>query len=119
MIAAAIKSMRPHQWVKNIFVAAPLIFARRMGDPRAVFHTLAAFGVFCLLSSAVYLVNDLVDLEKDRAHPLKRRRPLASGALSPAAGRALAIALGALALIGAAVLGPSLELFGWPSPTWR
>jgi decaprenyl-phosphate phosphoribosyltransferase len=111
MIGAALKSMRPHQWVKNIFVAAPLIFAQRVGDKTAVLRTLAAIGMFCLLSSAVYLVNDLVDLEKDRAHPVKRRRPLASGALSPRVGRALAVGLAAVSLTAAVLLGPGLGLF--------
>jgi decaprenyl-phosphate phosphoribosyltransferase len=112
MIGAAIKSMRPHQWVKNLFVAAPLVFARRVGDPQAAWRTAAALVIFCLLSSAVYLVNDLVDLEKDRAHPIKRKRPLASGALSPRFGQGLAGTLGVLALVGAAVLGPGLLLLG-------
>jgi len=97
--------MRPHQWVKNVFVAGPLVFARLVGDSHAALRTAAAFGIFCLLSSTVYLVNDLVDLEKDRAHPVKRRRPLASGALSPAVARVLAGVLGAAALVAAALLG--------------
>jgi 4-hydroxybenzoate polyprenyltransferase len=110
MLGAAVKSMRPHQWVKNIFVAAPLVFARLVADPRAAMRTTAALGIFCLLSSTVYLVNDLVDLEKDRAHPVKRKRPLASGALSPHFARVLAATLGLLALAGAAMLGPGLHL---------
>jgi decaprenyl-phosphate phosphoribosyltransferase len=110
MLGAAVKSLRPHQWVKNLcFVAAPLVFARRVGDLHAVLRTAAAVGIFCLLSSTVYLVNDLVDLDKDRAHPVKRRRPLASGALPPAVARGLAATLGVVALAGAAALGP-----GWP-----
>jgi len=105
MIGAAVKSMRPHQWVKNLFVAAPLVFARLVGDAHAALRTAAAFAIFCLLSSTVYLVNDLVDLDRDRAHPVKRRRPLASGALSPAAAKGLAGVLGVVALAGAAALG--------------
>ena len=112
MIGAAVKSMRPRQWVKNIFVAGPLVFARLVGDPRALLRTAAAFGIFCVLSSTVYLINDLVDLEKDRAHPVKRRRPIASGALSPDAARALAAALGLLALVGATLLGPGVGFAG-------
>src|SRR3954469_12800659 len=108
MLGPAVKSMRPHQWVKNLFVAAPLVFARLVGDAHAALRTAAAFGIFCLLSSTVYLVNDLVDVEKDRAHPVKRRRPIASGALSPSVARALAVGLGALALAGAAALGPGV-----------
>src|SRR5262245_16714712 len=110
MLGAAVKSMRPHQWVKNIFVAAPLVFARLVGDAHASLRTAAALAIFCLLSSTVYLVNDLVDIEKDRAHPVKRKRPLASGALSPHVARVMAAALGLAALAGAAALGPGLPL---------
>jgi 4-hydroxybenzoate polyprenyltransferase len=111
MFGAALKSMRPHQWVKNIFVAAPLVFAERVGDVNASLRTLAAFAIFCLLSSAVYLVNDLVDIEKDRAHPVKRKRPIASGALSVGVARVLAGGLAFVSLAGAIVLGPGLALF--------
>jgi 4-hydroxybenzoate polyprenyltransferase len=110
MLGPAVKSMRPHQWVKNIFVAAPLVFARLVGEPHAALRTAAALGIFCLLSSTVYLVNDLVDIEKDRAHPVKRNRPLASGALSTHVARVLAAVLGLSALVGATLLGPGLPL---------
>jgi 4-hydroxybenzoate polyprenyltransferase len=112
MLRAVVKSLRPHQWVKNLFVAAPLVFAHRIGDGRAALRTAAAVAIFCLVSSAVYLVNDLADLEKDRAHPVKRLRPLASGAMSPALGRALAAALALGALGGAALLAPKLFAVG-------
>jgi decaprenyl-phosphate phosphoribosyltransferase len=105
MFAAVVKSLRPHQWIKNLFVAAPLIFARRVGDMDAVLLTAAAVAAFCLLSSAVYLLNDLVDIEKDRAHPVKRNRPLASGRLSPNAGRVLALGLAVFGLGAAAAIG--------------
>ena len=100
MVAAILKSARPHQWVKNLFVAAPLVFARRIDDTVALLHTSVAVAGFCLISSAVYLLNDLVDVEKDRAHPFKRLRPIASGALSVRSARlaALALALGGLLL---------------------
>jgi decaprenyl-phosphate phosphoribosyltransferase len=100
MVAAILKSARPHQWVKNIFVAAPLVFARRIDDVPALLHTGLAVAGFCLISSTVYLINDLVDLDKDRAHPLKRLRPIASGALSVRSAKlaALALGLGGLAL---------------------
>ncbi|HVU49960.1 MAG TPA: UbiA prenyltransferase family protein [Polyangia bacterium] len=104
--------MRPHQWVKNIFVAAPLVFARLVGDAHAVTRTLAAFGIFCLLSSTVYLINDLVDVDKDRAHPVKRHRPIASGALPPGVARVLAGVLGVVTLGGAALLGPGVTFLG-------
>jgi 4-hydroxybenzoate polyprenyltransferase len=100
MVAAILKSARPHQWVKNIFVAAPLVFARRIDDVTALLHTSVAVAGFCLISSSVYLLNDLVDVEKDRAHPLKRLRPLASGALSVRSAKiaALVLAVGGLLL---------------------
>ena len=99
MLWSILKAVRPHQWVKNLFVAAPLVFAKRLGDPTADLRAAAAFGAFCLLTSAVYLVNDLVDVEKDRAHPTKRHRPIASGKLKPEVARVLA-ALFALAAVG-------------------
>jgi 4-hydroxybenzoate polyprenyltransferase len=76
------KSMRPVQWIKNLLVFAGLIFARDLGDPHKLSLALQAFAVFCLISSAVYLLNDVIDRDRDRLHPLKRTRPLASGALS-------------------------------------
>src|SRR6476619_6427782 len=77
------KTMRPRQWSKNAVVFAALVFAFKFRDVQAVALTLAAFALFCLLSSAVYIMNDLADREADRKHPRKRFRPLASGALSP------------------------------------
>jgi decaprenyl-phosphate phosphoribosyltransferase len=108
MVVPLLETCRPHQWIKNLFVAAPLVFARRIDDPTALRRTVVAVICFCLLSSAVYFLNDIVDVERDRAHPLKRQRPLASGALPLAAGRAVAglLAVGALAL--AAVVSPAL-----------
>jgi len=74
--------LRPKQWVKNFFVIAPLFFSGRLLEGLIVARCLSAFGVFCLLSSSIYLLNDIFDLEKDRNHPRKSRRPLASGMLS-------------------------------------
>ncbi|MEQ1892416.1 MAG: decaprenyl-phosphate phosphoribosyltransferase [Planctomycetota bacterium] len=85
---ALLRAMRPHQWTKNLFVLAALVFAagdQRAGEGLTRAHALAAlcaFLAFCLASSAVYLLNDIVDVEKDRAHPEKRHRPIASGALA-------------------------------------
>jgi len=80
---ALIKTMRPKQWTKNVVVYAALIFDGKFLEPGLFLRTTAIFFLFCLVSSSVYLLNDLVDIEKDRAHPLKRHRPLASGALKP------------------------------------
>ena len=82
-LRAIIKTMRPKQWTKNVVVYAALIFDGKFLDPALFIRTTAMFVLFCLVSSAVYLLNDLADIEKDRAHPLKRNRPLASGALKP------------------------------------
>ncbi|MFH0810705.1 MAG: decaprenyl-phosphate phosphoribosyltransferase [Pseudomonadota bacterium] len=76
-------SMRPGQWVKNFFVLTPLLFSGHLFQTTAAARALGAFLLFCLASGMVYLLNDLVDLERDRKHPLKMSRPLASGALSP------------------------------------
>jgi decaprenyl-phosphate phosphoribosyltransferase len=102
MVLPLIRASRPHQWVKNSFVAAPLVFAQRMDDVTAVVRTLIAIACFCLLSSAVYLLNDLVDIEKDRAHPVKQLRPIAAGKLSVGAASAAAVIF---ALIGLGVGG--------------
>ena len=81
-------SLRPAQWTKNLIVFAGLMFGQRGGapaflDPQAIGQALAAFAIFCALSGVVYLINDVADREADRLHPLKRHRPIASGAVSP------------------------------------
>lgn len=96
MNLAAIKLLRPHQWVKNGFCLAGLFFSGLIRDPSACLRALALTGVFCVASSAVYVWNDLQDLERDRAHPRKKLRPLPSGAIRPEAAWAI---LGLLALI--------------------
>lgn len=99
-----LRTMRPSQWVKNLFVLAPLVFAESLLDPRLLVRTGTAFVVFCALSSAVYLLNDLFDRERDRLHPLKRHRPLAAGTLTPR------LALTALAVLVLAALAGALWL---------
>ena len=79
-------SMRPAQWSKNAFVLAPLVFSKHLFDAESLAAALATFGVFCGASGAVYLINDVVDIESDRVHPEKRRRPLASGIVGPGCG---------------------------------
>jgi 4-hydroxybenzoate polyprenyltransferase len=73
--------MRPRQWTKNVFVLPAIVFAQRLWDRGAVEWMLAAFIIFCFLSSSVYLLNDIADAEKDREHPTKRNRPIAAGRL--------------------------------------
>ena len=77
-----LRLIRVHQWVKNVFVFIPLLFSLHLFDEDYLITTLLAFFVFCLASSAIYVINDLVDIESDRAHPVKRNRPLPSGAIS-------------------------------------
>jgi len=99
-----LRTLRPHQWVKNVFVLAPLIFAKRLDEWVPLAVALAAFVVFCLLSGVVYLINDLVDVEADRRHPHKRHRPIAAGALPQDAARK------AVAVIGVLAVGASFGL---------
>lgn len=88
-----VRSMRPRQWPKNAVVLVGLVFARELGRPDLVGRALAATAIFCLLSGAVYLINDLLDVEMDRHHPTKRDRPLASGRLPAGVAWAAAAAL--------------------------
>ena len=85
-VLSLIVSVRPEQWTKNLLIFAGLLFARRLFDPAAVAEASFAFVIFCALSGAVYVINDLLDRDSDREHPLKALRPIASGTLSvPAA----------------------------------
>jgi 4-hydroxybenzoate polyprenyltransferase len=98
-------SLRPAQWSKNLVVFAGLLFGRRLLDSQAVLAAMGAFTVFCILSGVVYLVNDLTDRESDRQHPLKARRPIASGALPASTAIGAAIVLAAAGLAGAVAIG--------------
>jgi 4-hydroxybenzoate polyprenyltransferase len=80
---AFVKILRPHQWTKNAFCLAGLIFGTNLHEPQAWISALIYFGFFCALSSCMYLINDLNDVERDRAHPQKRWRPLPSGEVRP------------------------------------
>lgn len=104
MLLALVKAARPHQWIKNAFVAAPLVFALKVDDLGSALRAAVAVACFCILSSAVYLLNDMVDAEKDRAHPVKKRRPIASGALSMQAARSATAFFTILALLGSFLL---------------
>ena len=104
------RTVRPHQWVKNLFVLAPVVFAKHLTDPVLIRGAIGAFGVFCVLSGAVYTLNDLVDIEADRVHPVKRHRPIASGVVPPAVAKAMAVVLLLLAFAGAALLSAALAL---------
>ncbi len=97
---AAVRALRPYQWSKNVLVLLPVLGAHRVEDARALAAAALAFVAFGLVASAVYVVNDVVDLDADRLHPRKRLRPFAAGELPPAAALALVPAL----LAGAALL---------------
>ncbi len=100
------RTMRPHQWTKNVIILAALVFDGKLLHLPLLGHTLLVVVCFCLASSSVYLMNDLVDIEKDRLHPRKRLRPLPSGQLEPR-----------LAIITAAILAvASLSLATWLNP---
>jgi 4-hydroxybenzoate polyprenyltransferase len=100
LAVAAVVSLRPRQWAKNLFVFAGLIFSQSLFTP-LVWPALAAFLIFCALSGAVYVFNDMADIEKDRLHPAKRNRPIARGALPVPLATALAVGLLAASLIAA------------------
>ena len=110
MIRAILVSLRPHQWTKNLLVFAALALSKHLFEREAFLRALLAFGIFCGLSGTVYVINDITDLARDRLHPRKRLRPLASGALPPRAARALAGGLGLLCLALSWILGRDFAL---------
>lgn len=101
---AVLKSMRPHQWIKNLFVLAPLFFSKSFLEPTLLAKEIAAVFAFCFGAGAVYLMNDIFDVEKDRNHPVKRFRPIASGQLPMATARIAAIVFGLGSIGGAFAL---------------
>jgi 4-hydroxybenzoate polyprenyltransferase len=107
MIADILRSLRPQQWTKNLFVFAALVFSLKVFETEPFLRTAAAFAVFCVLSGAFYLLNDVRDIESDRIHPKKSKRPIASGRLSPR------VALAAFAVLCLGSLGAGVFL-GWP-----
>jgi 4-hydroxybenzoate polyprenyltransferase len=107
---AALALLRPHQWVKNLLVFTALITSHRWDQPAAVLAALQMFAAFCLAASAVYAVNDVLDREADAAHPSKRHRPVAAGAIAPGT----ALAIGAVLMLAAfAIAWPlGIDAFG-------
>jgi 4-hydroxybenzoate polyprenyltransferase len=103
-----LRLLRPRQWTKNLLLFAALVFAKELFDADAVVLASLGFAAFCLASSSVYIVNDLLDAERDRLHPEKRNRPIASGAVSP--GRA--------AVVAAVLTVASLALAFWVAPAF-
>lgn len=116
-LLGVIRTLRPHQWVKNVFVLAPVVFAKEIFAPELLTRAASAFAVFCLLAGAVYAMNDVADVDADRQHRLKRFRPVASGQVPLLWAKFLAGALVASALawaisIGTAFFVTSLLYFG-------
>jgi 4-hydroxybenzoate polyprenyltransferase len=104
MLKTILKAMRPKQWTKNAFVFAALIFDRKLFDVPSLERTLITFALFCFLASSVYLLNDILDIEADRSHPVKKNRPIASGKLPVSLAIIIAILLLAVSLVGAYLL---------------
>jgi len=100
-------SLRPSQWTKNLIIFGPLGLAQRLLDPTSVIQATIAFGIFCILSGVVYLVNDVVDREADRLHPIKRFRPIASGAVPVGVALGFAAVLATISLTAAFWLRPT------------
>lgn len=104
-VRGMLREMRPHQWVKNLFVLAPVVFGKELTHPKFIMKALGAFAVFCLLAGAVYTLNDLVDAAADRVHPVKRFRPIASGRVPVPVAKAMVVVL-VITALGGAALGP-------------
>jgi 4-hydroxybenzoate polyprenyltransferase len=110
VLRAVLKTMRPKQWTKNVFVFAALVFDRKLTNLGALVPTVLTVVAFCLISSTVYLINDLVDIEKDRQHPTKRNRPLPSGQLNPRVALAAAVIIPLICLPAVFALNVPLGL---------
>jgi 4-hydroxybenzoate polyprenyltransferase len=110
MFRALIRSMRPRQWTKNIFLFTALVFDRKLTHYPALLHTVLGAVCFSLLASAIYIANDIMDIEMDRQHPEKKKRPIPSGEISIPAAWISAALLAAAGLIGAGLL--SLSFLG-------
>jgi 4-hydroxybenzoate polyprenyltransferase len=107
-----VKTMRPRQWIKNGLLFIPLVFDKQLTNLPALARIVLGFVLFCLLSSLIYIINDLVDFEADRNHPRKRRRPIASGELKVSTARIEAIALALIFFIPAIWLSAKFALIG-------
>jgi len=110
MLKSIIREMRPRQWAKNVFIFAALVFDEQLTQKEPLLRTIAGFILLCLISSAVYIMNDVADVESDRQHPTKRNRPIAAGQLSVPLALVLAVAMAAFALAAGFALEPG---FGW------
>lgn len=110
MLRPLLRALRPHQWTKNLFVLAPLVFSQGLDDPQQLIRASVAFLVFCAVASCVYLINDIADRDRDRRHPVKRLRPVAAGSVSVTTALAVAAALGVVAVGASLWLGTRFSL---------
>lgn len=109
-----LKSMRPKQWVKNVFVLAPLFFDHKLFDPQSLWRATLGFAAFCLASGFVYILNDIVDEKDDAKNPRKAHRPIASGALKWQVAAALSIPIGIGSFVLSRIVGGQLgSALGW------
>jgi 4-hydroxybenzoate polyprenyltransferase len=102
--------MRPNQWTKNLILFAGVIFAHELFDPVSLAQTVVAFFLFCFLSSAIYIINDIKDVDRDRQHPLKSKRPIAAGELSIPAAWMSAVVLVVVVMTSSFALDPGFGL---------
>ena len=107
MLSALFKTMRPRQWTKNVFIFAALVFDKQLFVVDSFLRTIAGFALFCLISSSVYIFNDLADVEADRQHPEKKNRPIASGKLPVSTAWAAGIVIVTVTLVLAYLLAPA------------
>ncbi|MBI2330831.1 MAG: decaprenyl-phosphate phosphoribosyltransferase [Chloroflexi bacterium] len=109
MLTALFKTMRPRQWTKNVFIFAALVFDKQLFIVDSFLRTLAGFALFCLISSSVYIFNDLADVEADRQHPEKKNRPIASGKLPVNVAWVAGILIVAVTIVLAYLLAPAFS----------
>lgn len=109
-LPAAVRAMRPRQWVKNVLVLTAPVAAGSLLQPAVLLNTLWAFVAFCLVSASIYLINDVRDVEADRAHPKKRFRPIAAGELRPNTALAIAATTLAAGIALGVVVAPLLAI---------
>src|SRR5512139_910644 len=105
-LKALIKTMRPHQWLKNVLIFTGLVFDGQLGNVPALVRTSIGFLLFCLISSAVYIINDVADVDADRQHPKKRNRPIAAGVLPIPLAWVAAVVISCISFPSAYLLSP-------------
>jgi 4-hydroxybenzoate polyprenyltransferase len=105
-----VQIMRPLHWTKNIFVFAALVFGQKLDDPSALGRAVGAFICFCLAASAVYIINDIIDRQRDRLHPEKRNRPIAAGSVTIGSAAVISIICAAAAIVGGFLLAQNFAI---------